>query len=184
MNRFSLDRIALLQVLTVLALLLPVLGSAYVVWVKHQRVEGILAEIEPRHARLQGLMARSADLQAFGAKASAQLSQLTYPATQDATKSGNDAQQRIRALFSDSKLDIISIQVLPAKEVGKFDRIGISLRVEGNLSAIQAALSRLPEQMPVVVVEGMTLQTIGAVLPASIQRLGGQFNFSVFRVRP
>jgi general secretion pathway protein M len=184
MNRFALNRIVFFQLLTVLALLLPVLGATYEVWFRHQRLQGIMADLEPRYARLQGLMSRSADMQAFGVKATAQLAQLAYPAAQDVTKSGNDAQQRIRALFAESRLDIISIQVLPAKEAGKFDRIAINLRVEGDLSGMQAALGRLSAQTPLVVLDNMTLQTIGAVRPASIQRLGGQFTFSVFRVRP
>ena len=183
MNRFTFNRVHALQLMTLLALLIPLLGSAYIVWGKHQNLQNILADIEPRHARLQGLIARSADFQVLAAQANAQLSVLTYPATQDITKAGNDAQQRIRGLFADNKLDIISIQVLPAKEAGQFDRITINLRVEGDLSAMQTALDKLSGQTPVVVLDSMTLRTIGAVRPASIQRLSGQFDFSVFRVR-
>lgn len=183
MNRFSFNRIRLFQALTLVVALLSLIGAAYVVWGKHQRVQGILADIAPRHARLQGLIAHSAELQALAGKATEQLAHLTYPATQDVTKAGNDAQQRIRSLFADSRLDIISIQVLPAKESGKFDRIALNLRVEGNLEGIQAALEKLSKQTPVVTLDSMTLQTIGAVRPASIQRLSGQFGFSVFRVR-
>ena len=63
------------------------------------------------------------------------------------TQAGNDAQQRIRSVFADSQLDIISIQVLPAaKEEAKFDRIPITLRVEGDLTGIHNALGMLPAQ--------------------------------------
>ena len=103
---------------------------------------------------------------------------------QDVTQVGNDAQQRIRSLFADSKLDIISIQVLPSKEDGKFDRIPIDLRVEGDITGLQNALALLSAQSPSVYVENMSVQTIGAVKPASVQRLGGQFNLSVLRLRP
>lgn len=184
MSRFSFNRTAFIQALTLLLLVLPLLGAAYVVWFKHQRVEGILAGIEPRYARLQGLIDSQADLLALESKASAQLARLAYPSTTDAAKSGNDAQQRIRSLFADSRLDVISTQVLPAKETGKFDKISITVRVEGDLSGIQAALEKLSAQTPIAVLDSMALQTVGAVRPASVQRLGGQFNFSVFRVRP
>lgn len=183
MNRFVFNRIAFLQALTLLVVLLPLLGAAYLVWTKHQRLQTILVDMAPRYARLQGLVDHQADLQAIGAKAGEQLTQLAYPVTQDVAQSGNDAQQRIRSLFAESRLDIISIQVLPAKETGQFDRIGISLKVEGDLSGLQTALGKLSAQNPVVVLDGMTVQTIGAVRPASIQRLGAQFTFSVFRVR-
>jgi general secretion pathway protein M len=183
MKRFTLNRIHIFQALTLLALLLPAIGGAYIVWGKHQHVQSLIADLEPRYARLQGLLDRRADLQALEAKASEQLVRLSYPKTQDVAKSGNDAQQRIRSLFAENHLEIISIQVLPAKETGKFDRISINLRVEGDLSGIQTALGRLTGLSPIVVLDNLALQTIGAVRPASIQRLSGQFTFSVFRVR-
>lgn len=179
------NRIALLQGLTVLALLLPVTGAGVYIWTKHQLAQTLLTDIEPRYARLAGLVERQADLQALSTQTHEQLTRLTYPANQDVTQAGNDAQQRIRSLFADSKLDIISIQVLALpKEDIKFDRIPINLRVEGDLTGIQNALALLSSQTPLVLVDSVSLQTIGAVKPASIQRLGGQFNFSVLRVRP
>jgi general secretion pathway protein M len=183
MSRSLFNRIAWLQALTVLALLLPLAGGAWYAWNIHQRAQQRLADIEPRYARLAGLVERRADLKTQGTQANLQITRLTYPTAQDVTQAGNDAQQRIRSLFADSKLEIISIQVLPPKEEGKFDRIGINLRVEGDLTGIQNALALLSAQTPMVLVDNVALQTIGAVKPASIQRLGGQFNFSVLRVR-
>ena len=163
-------------------MLAPMVGAGWYVWTVHQRLQTRLTDLEPRYARLEGLLLRKADLQALGAQASEKLAHLTYPATQDVTQTGNDAQQRIRTLFADSKLDIISIQVLPPKDESKFDRIQINLRIEGDLAGIQTALLKLSSQSPLVLVDSISLQTIGAVKPASIQRLGGQFNFSVLRV--
>ena len=184
MSRLPSSRVALLQVLTVLLLGLPLLGVAYFVGTHHVSVGKHIEGLEPRYARLLGLSERQADFQALGQQAGEQLKRLAYPANQDATQAGNDAQQRIRALFADSKLEISSIQVMPSKEAGLFDRIPIDLRVEGDLTGIQNALSLLSTQSPVVLTEEVTLQTIGAVKPASTQRLSGQFVFSVFRVRP
>lgn len=183
MKRSFFNRIAWLQALIVLILLLPLAGAGLYVWTQHQRVQNHLADLEPRYARLAGLMERQTDLKTLGIQATAHLSRLTYPASQDVTQAGNDAQQRIRGLFADSKLDIISIQVLPTKEEGKFDRILINLRVEGDLSGIQDALMKLENQSPTVQVDSLALQTIGAVKPASVQRLGGQFSFSILRAR-
>ena len=184
MSRSLFNRIAWLQALTVVALLLPLAGAGLYVWIHHQRIENHLADLEPRYARLAGLLERQAELQTLGIKANEQLTRLSYPAAQDVTQAGNDAQQRIRSLFAESKLDIISIQVLPPpKEEAKFDRIPINLRVEGDLAGIQSALSSLSRQTPMVMVDSLSLQTIGAVRPASMQRLGGQFSLSVLRVR-
>jgi len=117
------------------------------------------------------------------AKAKEQLLQLAFPATQDLAKTGNDAQQRIRSLFADSRLDVVSIQILPGKIEGGFDRISISLRAEGTLADMQTALGRLSEQSPVILIDSMMLQTVGAARPSAVQRTAGQFAFSVFRVR-
>ena len=130
-----------------------------------------------------GIVNHRADLQALGSKVDAALTRLTYPASQDITKAGNDAQQRIRSLFADSHLEVISIQVVPAKDEGPFNRITINLRVEGDLPSIYSALDKMTGLAPSVILDSMTLQTIGAVRPASLQRLGGQFSLSVLRVR-
>lgn len=183
MKRIAFNRVIFLQGMTVLLLLLPVLGASYVVWVKHNRLLGIVADLEPRYARLQGLLDRRADVQTMDAKAKELLLQLAYPATQDLAKTGNDVQQRIRSLFAESQLDVISIQVLPGKIEGKFDRISISLRVEGTMAGVQAALEKLAAQSPVILVDSMTLQTVGMVRPTVVPRTGGQFVFSVFRIR-
>ncbi len=184
MNRSIFHRIAWLQAITMLALALPLIGVGAFVWREHRLSQQRLADLEPRYARLTGLLQQKTELEAMGTHAKEQLMRLSYPATQDVTQAGNDAQQRIRTLFADSKLDIISIQVLPPiKEESKFDRIPINLRVEGDLVGLQNALALLSGQSPLVLVDSLSLQTIGAVKPASVQRLGGQFNFFVLRVR-
>lgn len=189
-NRF-LNRVVWLQVLTVVMLLLPAVGGGFYVWTQHQYLQAQLSDLEPRYARLAGLLERGGELKLLGEQANAQLAALAYPASTDITQAGNDAQERIRGLFADSKLDIVSIQVLPAAEVKSkdkddagFDRIQIHLKVEGEMVGIQNALSILAGQTPMVWVDSLALQTIGAVKPASVQHLGGQFNFSIFRVRP
>ena len=73
--------------------------------------------------------------------------------------------------------------MLPAKEAGKFDKIAINVRIEGELPAVKDALLKLSMQAPAILIDSMALQTIGAVRPASTQRLSGQFSFAVYRVR-
>ena len=183
MRRITFNRVVLFQWLTMSVLVGLALFAAYTVWVKHNRVQGILVDLEPRYARLKGLLDHQADMVAMDAKAKEQLLQLVFPVTLDLAKTGNEAQQRIRSLFTDSRLDVVSIQILPGKIEGEFDRISISLRVEGNLADIQTALGRLADQSPAILIDGMMLQTIGAARPSSVQRTAGQFAFSVFRAR-
>ncbi|MGB4061254.1 MAG: type II secretion system protein GspM [Burkholderiaceae bacterium] len=172
-----------LQAITLLLLCAPLAAGGWWVWQKHQWAQQQLAQLEPRHARLLGLQASKDSLAQAETAAKAQLARQVYPATLDAAQAGNDAQQRIRTLFADSKLDIGSIQVLPPKEQKSFDRIGVVLRVEGDLVGMQNALTLLETQSPTVWVEAAAVQTIGAVKPKSTQRLGGQFTLFVLRSR-
>ena len=184
MKHIVVNRVLVIQFVTVLSLLALLFGASYSVWARHQWVENNLSSLEPRYARLQGLVDNRTQLRELSAKVEEALALQVYPSAMDVAKAGNETQQRIRSIFAESKLDIISIQVLPAKDEGPFGRISISLRVEGDLAGIQSALEKLDAVTPVVKLDSMSLQTIGPVRPASIPRLSGQFGFSVFRLRP
>ena len=141
MRRFGFDRVLLLQLMIVVLIVAPVGGAAYYGWMKYQQFQGLLADIEPRYARLLGLLARQNDLQSLGLRVNEHLAQLAFPASLDTAKAGNEAQQRIRSLFTESRLEIISSQVMPPKQETDFDRIQINLRAEGDITALRTALS-------------------------------------------
>lgn len=172
-----------LQLLTLSVVLIPLSLGGWWVWQKHQQLQAQLDQITPRHARLLGLRDSKAELDKAQAAVQQQLATRAYAAEQDPTQVGNEAQQRIRTLFADSKLDIGSIQVLPPKEGKAFDRISIVLKVEGDLVGLHNALSMLQTQTPAVWLDGFSIQTIGSVKPKSAQKLGAQFNLSVMRSR-
>lgn len=172
-----------MQLCTVAFLITLIIFTGLYVVKKHEEAQNKLEQIEPRFARLVGLISRRADLVMFTAEADQAISRLSFPTGQDTAQTGNEAQQRIRTLFTDSKLDIGSIQVLPVREGTHFDRIPINIRVEGDINGIQNALNMLSTQSPVIGVESWGIQAIGAVRPASSQRLGAQFNLFIARGR-
>lgn len=176
-------RIALLQLIAVLLVLAPFLAAGAYVWQKHQWATSLLSEIEPRHARLQGLKTSQPELEAAIKQTRIALNQHAYPASLDATKAGNDAQQRVRSVFAESQITIDSVQVLDAKEVDGFQRIAIVLRVEGSLPNFHEAILKLNDQTPSILVDGFSIQNSGQVRPSSAQRLMGNFNFSVLRAK-
>lgn len=184
MKFYVVNRILWLQVITVALLLAAFAAFGLYAAAKHDAAQKRLDQAEPRYARLMGLIARREDIGSFSVQVNESISRMAYPSTQDATQTGNEAQQRLRSIFAESKLDIGSIQVLPVKEGPHFDRIPIQLRIEGDMTGIQNALALLATQSPVIGLDNWTLQTIGAVRPASNQRLGAQFNFFVLRSRP
>ena len=175
------DAVGLAAGLILVAVVL--LGLAALVWQKHSWAQDRLAEIEPRYARLAGLEASRAQLDATLTSTQASVARHVYGAGQDASRAGNDAQQRARDVFTKAGLDVVSTQVLPAKQEERFDRIPIVVRLEGEVVALQSAMTVLPTLSPSLFVSGMSMQATGIVKPEVPQRLSVEFNLFVLRQR-
>ncbi len=157
--------------------------AAWRVWVVHEAAREQIEALEPRYARLVGLGAHRDRLEASLKAADESLARHAYPSGRDVSQAGNDAQQRARELFSKAGLDVISIQLLPAKAARQFDRIPITLRVEGDMPALQAALAVLPTLSPTMFVDGLTVQGAAGAQPERALRVVVQFELSVLRAR-
>ncbi len=167
---------------------LLVLGAAAVyatqrVWNAHVNAQAQLESLEPRYARLVGLAEDRQKLEAALEAARQTLGRHVYPAARDVSQAGNDAQQRARDVFTKAGLDVISIQLLPAKAAASFDRIPITLRVEGELAALQAALAVLPTLGPTLFVDGMNVQGAGGGEGGQAMRVVAQLDLFVLRSR-
>lgn len=170
--------------LLVLAVLLAGLGWAgWLVWSKHQYAVERLADIEPRHARLTGILQREAEFTAEVAEVQQRLNELVYAPTMESQAAGTDAQQRVRQLFTSAGLNLVSSQMLEPKVEGAFDRIPMTVRLDGDLVALQAALNGLDTLRPVIWIDNMSVQT-GAMARDQAPRLNIAFNLSVLRGRP
>ena len=186
MNPLALRKTTALLI-TVAVLLLPVVLAGLYVADKHRWAQDRLDELEPRFARLMGLGARRDELQQIRTQAADMLARHTYTTELDVTQAGNDAQQRIRQIFSQAGLSIVSTQVLPPKTEPHFDRIALVVRADGELLALQSALMVLDNQKPSIFIDEMTLQLLGPVRgapPGSGPRLASTFRVSVLKVRP
>jgi general secretion pathway protein M len=161
-----------------------VAAAAFYLFDKHKWAASTLASIEPRYARLLGLQSSAADLDKALTDRRAILARHAYLSTQDVAQAGSDAQQRVREIFGKAGLDVASTQVLPAKAADGFDRIPLVLRLEGDLAALQAALTVLPNQSPTLFAEGFNVQTSGIPRPDAPPRLSMQVNLFVLRMRP
>jgi general secretion pathway protein M len=169
--------------LVLLVFLLPLgLAGAYL-FGKYQWAESTMGELEPRYARLLGLQSIQPELTQAIAQSAAIVTRQVYPATQDVSQAGNDAQQRIRNIATRAGLSIMSSQVLPPKAEKQFDRVPLSVRMEGELPALQAALVALAAESPSINFESFSVQTIGAVKPEIAQRLNIQVNLFILRAK-
>lgn len=173
---------------TLCLILLPlVLLGAYVAQ-KYQLAQADLAAMEPRYARLAGLDRQRESIALVDKRSTDIRAAYVYPAAQDAVQAGNAAQQKVRDLLTKAGLTIVSSQVLPAKEEKGFDRIPLTVRAEGELLAVNTALSVLGEQLPVIFVANaeMSSQTplsMGANAPKTAPILTLQLSLSVLRER-
>ena len=182
MNQIAL-RHRTVVLLTVLAALLPVCLVALVVVQRHRAAHQYLVDTEPRFARMLGLQKQRPELDIALARAKTQRGEYVRPATDDAAQTGNAAQQRIRDILSGAGLQIISSQVLPAKADKDVERIPISVRAEGDLLALQAALVGLSGQTPIIFLDDFSVQSQNAGPGADKKpvRLSIQFSLSVLR---
>ena len=173
---------------TLCLIMLPLLLLGTYVVQKYQRAQADLAAMEPRYARLIGLDRQQALIAQVHKRAAAVRATYVYPVAQDAVQAGNAAQQKVRDLLTKAGLTIVSSQVLPAKEEKGFDRIPLAVRAEGELLAVNTALSVLSEQLPVIFISNveMSSQTplsVGGNVPKAAPMLTLLLRLTVLRER-
>ncbi len=183
MNQISRRDWALMAI-SVLICLLPLFFLASYVASKHAAARAVLEQLEPRFARLLGLRASADKMDAELNLLGQRMSQFVYPMEMDATQAGNEAQQRVRSVLTTAGLTVVSSQVLPTKVEQGFERISLSVRAEGELIHLQAALAVLPSLTPVVLVDGINIQVVGLQRADKPQRLGTELKLSVLHRKP
>jgi general secretion pathway protein M len=175
------DTAVLLATLLVLAAFLGLF--AFYVQGVHRADEERLETIEPRFARLAGLALDKGELATALAASKGAVARHIYPASREVSQAGNDAQQRARDVFSRAGLEVLSSQVLPAKASKQFDRIPLTLRVEGEYLVFQTALAAMPSLTPTLFVDGFNVQSIPGAKPDAPLRLIVQLDLFVLRAR-
>ena len=170
---------------TVLALLSPIVAGGVYVYQKHQWAVARLAELEPRFARLEGILAAQHELDKAKQQAEAMLGAYLYPADKVLNQAGNEIQQQVRDTLSASGLRVGSSQVLPPKvDNANLDRIQLTIKAEGELLALQTALIGLQGIKPAVFVDSMSVNVMGAARAEAPQNLSIQLELSAWRVHP
>ncbi len=148
------------------------------------RARELRADIEPRHARLSGVLQRGDAILTASAEADAALGRLAYPADADVGEIGTGLQQKIRQLAEAAELRVAGSQILPVREHEGFAVVTVSGTLEGETGALAAFLSALAAEEPPIAVETLAVQA-----PRAIRRAGEtnasvtiQMNMSVLRL--
>ena len=170
-----------------LAVLLLALAAA-ALWVAgvHQRAAARLAELEPRHARLAGLLQSGERLTQSQQALQANLAQFVHPPEADAAQLGNTVLQRVRELATTQGLRVTSSQAAAPREDKDqpgFGRIGVSLRVEGDWPQLQGLLRALPAERPAIYSDTMQLLSQGTQAGRASAMIQAQLELFVLQER-
>lgn len=162
------QRTALVCGLTLLLPALLYLGALFGLWGLRQASQEELDRLEPRIARLQGLIAHEGELREAAAAVESQVLGLVYPASQDRTTVSATLQTSVREVFTSAGLSVTNSLVLPVRERGNFDYISVKLTVSGELSGLDEAMVGIAQYLPLLLVETID------VTPARVPRVRAQ----------
>ena len=141
-----------------LTLLLPALLYFKVLlglWGVRQDAQAEIDRVEPRIARLQGLIAFEETLEEAAREAATEVDKLVYPVSADSATVAAELQSKVRDVLGEAGLSVTNSQVMPVREQGSFDYIGVKLTVTGGLPALDSALAELAVYLPLVLVEAL-----------------------------
>ncbi|MFV0680478.1 type II secretion system protein GspM [Ottowia sp.] len=164
------------------ALLVAAVWAGGFAWAKYQQARERLADIEPRHARLAGLLQNQELLTQAESAVKTNLTEYVYAATEDANQTGNTALQQVRDMATKHGLRVTSSQVTPPREEQGFDRIGLNLRVEGEWPQLVALLGDLARQRPLVQYGNLQIGSVYSGAQTG-QKVFGFFDLYVLKER-
>ncbi len=146
---------AILVGLTLALPLVVVLWVAADLFAMRSGYQREIDRLEPRIARLRGLVQSEAQLGDYSEKIGDRLQDLVYPAAEDNAAVSAALQKDVREIASDAGLTVSNSQVLKAKQEGGFERIGLKLTLAGDLAALDRVLLDLSTYVPLLLVESL-----------------------------
>ncbi|HPK31311.1 MAG: hypothetical protein KDF67_01830 [Ottowia sp.] len=161
-------------------LALLVLGLGYV-GLKHRWATSTVDSIDPRYARLTGLLQNGELLAGADKRLQDNLVLYVYPADRDAAQVGNVVLQQVRDLANTREMRVTSSQVSPVKDEKGFDRIGVNIRLEGSWDALQLLVHDLADLRPMVYAGSIQLAPRGMSRTAADAVITVQLDLFVLR---
>lgn len=130
-----------------------------------REAEQSLSDLEPRHARLAGLLDEQDRILADLERQSRVVENMAYPSGRDPNRIGADLQQAIRVRVVEAGAEVrgSSVSVAQPEEGEPFGRITVSLTMSGTLGAVRKAFFAIAKMRPVVypVQARMQAQSLG-----------------------
>ena len=112
-----------------------------------------IASLEPRLARVNGLVAKEQALAEALSGVNSTFSDHIYPSGSDAAAVAAAIQAETRRIFADSGLRVTNSQVLATRNREVFDYVSVKIVAQGSLGALDDSLMELSRFRPVILVE-------------------------------
>jgi general secretion pathway protein M len=141
-----------------LSLLFPVLIYLYFLlslWGLRLDYQADVERLQPRMARLLGLIDHQQQLQDSSSKVDRQMSGLVYSAADDSATVSATLQSNVRQILVDAGLSVTNSQVLPVTSKEGFDYVHLRLTVAGDITSLDAALAGITGYLPLLLVESL-----------------------------
>lgn len=152
---------------------------------RYHNAQAVLQQIEPRYARLTGLLGEQERIHAALTTTQASLARYAYPASVPLDRVGAEVQQRVRALAEAAGLTVSNSQITAPREHEHFIQINFAMTVVGDAEAFVTFSARLSQQEPLVRLDQINLNAFqlregtAGIRPATMV----QMNLSAFRIR-
>jgi general secretion pathway protein M len=147
-------------VLVGLTIALPLTLLIYLIsdfWLMRGDYQGEIERLQPRIARLRGLIESEQRLESAADTVQGRLQNLVYPASEERTAVSAALQNSVREIMSDAGLSVLNSQVLPVVKEERFERIGIKLTLAGDIAALDTALADVTTYVPLLLVESLEI---------------------------
>ena len=146
---------AILVGLTLAVPLLLVIYLALNLMVTRSDHQAEIERLEPRIARMQGLIDSEKFLAESAEKFDGQLRGLVFPSTDELATVAATLQENVRDIATAAGLTVSNSQILRASQKEGFDQIGLKLTLSGDVTALDAALLEFASYVPLLLVESI-----------------------------
>lgn len=124
-------------------------------WSIRAEYQADIDRLQPRIARMRGLIQHEDQLRESASKVGGSVVGVVYPASDDRATVSAALQTKVRQILTDAGMSVANSQVLPVRERENFDYIGIKLTANGDVVALDTALTGLAAYMPLLLVESI-----------------------------
>lgn len=146
--------------LTLAIPLLLLLYALLTLWGQRADFQGEIRRLEPRIARLSGLIESEEALRQSAGRVDSRVLDLVFPATEDRAAIAVALQQDVRRILTEAGLDIRNSQVMPTRELDGLDYLTVKLQVTGDLEALDSALEEFANYLPLMLVESLAITPV------------------------